>query len=640
MQRIGLFRLERKGIWVSLSGSLKALHTKPFVFFSIVLLLKSCLVYFVIFGNKLTWSPLLTEIPFVWILFCLIEWFGKKRKILYYLSVNLLVTGIFFAAIMYYKYYGVMVTYHALEQVNQVKAVRNSVVTLLSPHYLLIFTDIFIISLMLLGRRKLSLWGGFLARKEKRGVVMVLFVLSIVLCFANIMPNRASMNELKKAEDMGILNYEAYVLFADETIELTDMDEITQQKIDRLKGTKQVEPNFAGAAKGKNLIVLQMESFQNFLVGLKLDGQEVTPNMNKLLGENFYFNNFYQQVGQGNTSDAEFVVNTSFYIPPRGAASSVYAGKELPSLPKVMKAQGYDTATFHTNTVEFWNRSEMYQALGFDRYYDQEYFGADDLLFFGSSDEILYAKTAHQLSEMNQSGPFYSQVISMSAHHPFTLPEEKYKMTLPERFQGTFVGNYIQSQNYADYALGQFIDELKANGVWEDSIIVVYGDHLGLPIYSLDRQDKELMAEIYGHEYDYTDMINIPLGIIAEGVTYPATFEQIGGQIDVLPTIANLMGISLDGHLHFGQDIINQTYNMLPQRYYLPTGSFVSEKSLFMPGSGYEDGTQYPLAGEGGVHGAGASEGEYNRALELLHLSDSYVNQLPDREPADAEEIE
>src|SRR5690606_19350781 len=98
--------------------------------------------------------------------------------------------------------------------------------------------------------------------------------------------------------------------------------------------------------------------------------------------------------GQGNTSDAEFVVNTSYYIPPRGAAAQVYAGKSLPSLPKLLQAQGYDTATFHTNVVEFWNRGEMYKALGFNRYYDQEFFGEEDTIFFGASDEVLYRMTA------------------------------------------------------------------------------------------------------------------------------------------------------------------------------------------------------------------------------------------------------
>lgn len=580
--------------------------------------------------------PLLTEIPFVWALFCLIEWFASKRKLLYYLIVNLLLTAIFFAAIMYYKYYGVIVTYHALEQVNQVTAVKNSVWSLMHPYYLLIFIDIIVFSIVLF--RKRTPKPDNAQRPRRKALVMSLFALSVVVCFVNIMPNRASMNEIKKAEDMGILNYEAYTIFAKDEKELVDPDEITRAEIERLKQTRALEQaNYTAAAEGKNLIIIQMESFQNFLINLEVDGQEITPNMNRLMNDNFYFPNFYQQVGQGNTSDAEFVVNTSFYIPPRGAASGVYAGKQLPSLPKLLKEKGYNSATFHTNVVEFWNRAEMYQALGFDAYYDEKFFGEEDSIFFGASDEVLYDKSADELISMHESGePFYAQIISMTAHHPFTIPEEKHRMTLPERFEKTFVGDYIRSQNYADYALGEFIDRLKESGVWEDSLVVIYGDHLGLPIYSLTRHDKQLMEEIYGREYSYTDMINIPLAIIAEDVSYPAVFEQIGGQVDILPTVANLLGVAMDERIYFGQDIVNQTYNLLPQRYYLPSGSLLSDDALLIPGTGYEDGTEYPLAGEGG-NGGSISEEEYNRALELLNLSDSYVSQLPDRKSVETE---
>jgi phosphoglycerol transferase MdoB-like AlkP superfamily enzyme len=354
--------------------------------------------------------------------------------------------------------------------------------------------------------------------------------------------------------------------------------------------------------------------------------------MNRLAKENMYFPNFYQQVGQGNTSDAEYVVNTSIYIPPSGAATSTYAYKQLPSLPKLLKSYGYDTTTFHTNVVEFWNRGELYKALGFDRYYDKSFFGTDDTVFFGASDEVLYEKTAAELNKMSKSGkPFYAHVISMSAHHPFTTPEEKDQIMLPERYDGTFVGNYINAQSYADYALGLFIEDLKASGIWDNSLIVVYGDHLGLPIYSLDDADKALMDEIYGHPYGYTDMINIPLIIAAPGTMKPAKQEQAGGQIDILPTIANMLGTSLSNQLYFGQDLLNNKRNLLPERYYLPSGSVINEQALFIPGNGYVDGKFYSLVDSGNESG-GLSEMEYNNALKLLRISDSYVSHLPDRE--------
>lgn len=586
----------------------------------------------VIFDDVLPWRPLITEIPFFWLIFSLIEWFASKRKMAIYMTVNLLLTAIFFAAIMYYKYYGVMVNYHALEQVNQVTAVSNSVFSLMDPYYLLIFIDIIIMFMLLWKSDRIKTWKQKHSKKEKRALVSSIFVISLLLCLVQIIPNRAIMNEIVMAQEMGILNYEAYTIFHKEDDELTDSKLINQDKVDQLKGLTQVtSPAYQGVAKGKNVIIIQMESFQQFLINLKLDGKEVTPVMNKLAQESLYFPNFFQNVGQGNTSDAEFVVNTSFYVPPRGAATQHYADKQLPSLSKLLKKDGYQSATFHTNVVEFWNRGELYKALGFDHYYDKSYFGEPDKVFFGSSDEVLYEKTAEQLKKMNDSGnPFYAQVISMTAHHPFTIPESKYKMTLPERYEGTFVGDYIRSQNYADYALGQFIDQLKKDGIWDNSLVLVYGDHLGLPIYSLDNTDKELMKEIYGREYTSADMINIPLMIHGEDYIEPKVMEQVGGQVDILPTIANLTGTSMKDQLHFGQDLLNQKdSNLIPERYYLPSGTFINNTTLFIPSNSFEDGTLHPLPGKTETD-MEASKDEFTRVLELLHLSDSYLQQLPE----------
>lgn len=630
------FILQKEGEAVS-SLTIKQWLVKPFVFFTFIFILKSFLAWGVIFGDLLSWKAVITEIPFAWALFCLIEAFASKRKLGYYMLVNLCVTAIFFAAIMYFKYYGVIVTYHAAEQVNQVTAVRNSVFSLMDPYYLLIFADIIILGMYFFFNKK-----GRTYKKENinrrtgtsKFSYSLLFAVSFGLCLFNILPNKASMNEIKKAQEMGLLNYEAYTIFAQDKPELVNASEITQDVINKEKGidTAAVSP-FQGAAQGKNLIIIQMESLQSFLLGLTIDGKEITPNLNELMQDSLYFPNFYQMVGQGNTSDAEFVVNSSFYIPPQGAATMSYVDKELPSLPRLLQANGYQTATFHTNEVEFWNRGELYSALGWEQYYDHDFFGNEDTFFFGASDEVLYRKTADKLKELAADGkPFYAQVISMSAHHPFTIPAEKYQMKLPERYEGTFVGDYVRAQNYADYALGQFIVELKANGIWDNSLIMLYGDHMGLPIYSLDHDDKQLMEEIYGHAYEYADMLNIPLIIHAEGSLAPQTLEQVGGEVDIMPTAASLLGVSMANNIYFGQDLTSQTYNLLPQRYYLPTGSFIATSGLLIPGNSFEDNTQYTLA-SGGKLPAG-TEDEYTRALRLRQLSDSYVTQLPDKAAA------
>ena len=612
-------------------------YAKPFVFFSLIMLCKIYLVKAVLFTEGSYLLPLVTDLPAVWVVFCLIEWLASKRKFGAYLIADLVITCVYFAVIMYYKYFGVVVTYHALQQIGQVTEVQGSVISLLHPYFLLIYTDIVVFAILLLFHRRFREWRKRLAGREPRRIVMSLLILSLVVCLANVWNSRASMNELKKSENMGIIPYQTVEIASGAKGALSDMvvkpvppNDVTPQAISALKGISEpAEPRYRGVAIGKNVIVIQLEAFQNFLLNLKIDGAEVTPNLNELLGHTLYFPHFYQMVGQGNTADAEFVVNTSLYVPQHGAASQDFGDKLLPGMPRLLAANGYQTATFHTNDVKFWNRKEMYRALGFGKYFDKQFFGEDDTVFFGSSDELLYAKTADKLAEMGKEGkPFYAQIISMSGHHPFNIPDRKIRFQLPERFQGTLVGDYIEAQNYADYALGQFIGELKQSGLWDNSVIVIYGDHMGLPIYSLTEREKELMKDLIGREYRSTEMLNIPLILSVPGISGPQLIKETGGQADIFPTVANLLGVSLGNQIHFGQDLLNHTGNLLPERYYLPSGSFVNDKGIFIPGDGFSDGTFQAYDGSGGSL-TDTSKEEYERALGLLDMSDRYVQSLP-----------
>lgn len=618
------------------------IRNKPILLFTFLLLLKSGVAWYVVFNDGPNWGTMFTEIPFFLIVFSLIEWLARKRKILYYMVANLFITVIYFAVLMYYKYYGVIATYHALQQADKVTKVGESTYSLITPYYLFIFVDVVFFLFLMFRPKYISRWKERGTVRMSRPVLTVITAVSIGLCIFNIWPNHASMNEIKKAESMGILNYEVYTLFADTTEkeEIIDSKEITQTAVNELKGiTVPESPQYFAADQGKNLIVVQMESFQNFLVGLTIDGQEVTPNINKLVKDNTYFNNFYTDAGQGTTSDAEFVVNTSFYVPKNEpATSSNYMNKTLPGLPGLLKSNGYHTYTFHTNSVDFWNRKELYAAVGFDKYYDQSFYGDDDHIAFGSSDEVLFAKTVPELAALDaKEEPFYAMVISMSAHHPFRLPEDKLKMTLPEQYQGTLLGDYIQSQNYADYAMGQFLDELKASGVWDDSLIVFYGDHQGVPLYALGDNEKDWLKELIGYEYGYTDMFNIPFIVHSPSGTLPAVIEHTGGQIDILPTVANLLGVSVQNQLHFGEDLLNQETNLLPVRHFLPTGSFINNSSIYVTGEAYADGTNFSQK-DNSVIAGGSTEAQFNNVQKLLNMSNSYLEQLPDRPDVQSEE--
>lgn len=222
----------------------------------------------------------------------------------------------------------------------------------------------------------------------------------------------------------------------------------------------------------------------------------------------------------------------------------------------------------------------------------------------------------------------------MSAHHPYKMPESKFKMTLPKRYEGTLVGDYILAQNYADYAMGQFLDELKSSGLWDDSVIVFYGDHQGVSLYSLNGNEKSLMEEMVGHEYGYTDMFNVPFIIHAPGIDQPSVYTQTGGQIDILPTVANLLGISMKDQLHFGEDLMNQQTNLLPVRHFLPTGSFINDTSLYLTGVDYDDGNNYNLI-DGSETEGGSTQAQFDAVQRLLNMSNSYILQRPDLSSTD-----
>ena len=270
--------------------------------------------------------------------------------------------------------------------------------------------------------------------------------------------------------------------------------------------------------------MIQVEALNTMVMQQKLNGAEITPNLNALLGDSWYFPNTYAQTGMGNTADAEFIMNSSLYSPKGQAAPVAYVGKALPALPRLLGQQGYDTFTMHQNTVAYWNRKELYATLGFSRYYDGDYFHwADKFDKKGSSDEVLFKKAGDLLRQVDASStPFYAQLITLSAHSPFDLiPQARRPIKTPKDLKGSLMGDYITSENYTDFALGKFITQLKADGVWDDSIVVIYGDHTSMNENRLSGKDARAARQLLGRPYSAADRQRVPLIIHLPGQTEP-----------------------------------------------------------------------------------------------------------------------
>ncbi|MEJ8305271.1 LTA synthase family protein [Saccharibacillus sacchari] len=581
-------------------------------------------------------------------------------------GVNLILSVAFFCAAVYHSYFGSVPTYVVLGSLGQVPEVGNMVGGLLKPAYFIFFADLLalVLSVIVVKVRRSkshksfsfvgsggsrSYWAGTATRMSRVGVAALLIV---CLLLSGVWINRGSAisNEIVRAENIGFINYQVSTAIEKrkerDFIASTSPEEVAQQVkalqqsfpyTDKLENAADAtnttaSPAYFGAAKGMNVVVVQMESFQNFPIDYKLDGTEVTPNLNALMDESFYFPHIYQQIGQGNTSDAEFISNTSIYPTAQIAMSTGYGDRVIPSSPRLLGDKGYKTATFQINNASFWDRNQLYPALGFQNFYDKPNYNNDKFNNFGASDEEMYRVGLEKIDEMTADGsPFYAQFVTTSSHAPFDVPEEFPQLAIPERLQDTQLGKYLNAQHYTDYALGKLIDGLKEKGLWDNTVLLVYGDHGGL---STAENDPAWVSSMLGISYDANaSRFNIPLAIRVPGVEKGETVELAGGQMDFVPTLMNLLGVSLEeeSYTAFGRDLLNTDRNVVGIRYYLPTGSFVGDGVLFIPGEGFDDGTAISLETHEHIEDIEPYREDYEYILQLMKLSDDYVKVLPKR---------
>jgi hypothetical protein len=344
---------------------------------------------------------------------------------------------------------------------------------------------------------------------------------------------------------------------------------------------------YRGIAEGRNVITIQVEALQNFVLNLEYNGQVITPNLNALLTQDtLYFDNYYYQIGGGNTADAEFAVNNSLYAPVDEAAYSRYADNDFYSMAKLLKDNGFTSATaFHGYVNTFWNRNVAYPGQGFDAYLSGSDYYAEpaEVAGMGVSDGEFFVRAIDYLKEQN--GPFYAFMVTLTSHYAFELPAQYNMLTLKDEHVGTLFGNYLQSVHYFDHAVGMLIDALKAANLYDNTIITFYGDHFGLPVY--DWQSKLFLTELLGTEYTYESHFNVPLMIHIPGSGVTETKSVAGGHIDVMPTLLHLLGLKNEKGIMFGESLLRLESNVVCQQQHLGRGSFISDEVFF----------QFPLSG-------------------------------------------
>ncbi len=494
--------------------------------------------------------------------------------------LNLLVSLLLLADVVYSRNLHILIPAEAFQMVGQVGAVTADVQSSISPLDLALLADsvLLIIALRLLPEGQALL-------PQPRALLGVLVSILAITTLGSTVITAHNSRALAVAR-FGALSYHlSDWFFGPGELQVDDLAlaEYRRQQAMARRGQLDV---LNGAAAGRNLIVIQLESFQNLAINRQLGNQEITPFLNRLIQQDtIYFDRFYQTLGLGRTSDAEFSSLTSLYPSEQQASFQEYQGSSLYALPQILRDLGYQTAAFHGYEPAFWNREQIYPELGFERFYSQGDFSQQSPIGMGTSDKELLQQTVAYLGQTAQ--PFLAWTVTLSGHHPFYISEQAMTERLDTKVyeksgsrDTRIFGHYWQALRYADAALELFFRELQTAGLYDQSLIVIYGDHYGIP--RSNAEQAELMSELLGHEYGNLDMLNVPLLIHLPGLGSAETLQTTGGHIDLLPTLLNLLGIQSDPRaMIMGQDLINTDHGFVALHTYLPKGSFIDDQRIF-----------------------------------------------------------
>lgn len=603
---------------------------KDFVAFVIISVLNPTLLRFLTVHNFFAIKPLLADLSVVLIIGSFGFLIKPKRRNIYYIAFNIFLTLICFINSIYYTFYSSFSSISLLSTSRFVVDVGDSVTENVFQVKDLIYWigTIFLIWYY----RRLSKKKFEKVKTNKKSFLQTLAVAFICIFFFVITLTGLEIGRFAKQWNREYI----VTVFGIYTYHVNDLVQSIKPKITSLFGYDQAMKNFKAYYKdkdsstsenkytniyeGKNMLVIHAESLQNFVIGLKINGEEVAPNFTKLAKEGLYFDNFYTQVSVGTSSDSEFTFNTSLMPSYNGTVFVSYFDREYVSTPKLLKEKGYYTFSMHANNATFWNRNVMHENLGYDRFYsksDYEVTG-ENTIGLGLSDEEFFNQSIKYLKEINEKKqPYMGTMITLSNHTPFSDTEKygDFKVTLTGKnengntveypyLEGTKLGNYLKSVHYADKALGEFIEKMKQEGLFENTVLVIYGDHdARLPkkdfirMYNYDKETDSVLSKDDENYYDFDSYqyeLNrkTPFIIWTQDNQMKKTVHSVMGMYDVQPTLGNMFGFS--NKYALGHDIFTIKNNNIVV---FPNSNFVTSKVYYNAQKGeYLALTQDPIS--------------------------------------------
>ena len=526
------------------------------------------------------------DVSFILLLAGLSFLISKKRRNRYYFWTTFLMVLICTANSLYYNYYASFISVSLLATSVFVKDVGDAIVQMVvrpcDLAYLWIFIALFLVN------RKYN--EEFVVNKNKcKKTILIAFIAILVGC---ALPPYNSFSRLYKLWNrvMVMDSWGPYFYQVDDLVQslkptfnnifgydkaLKDTNDYYNENKNTFKAN-----NYTGIFEGKNVIVIHAESLQKFTLGLEFNDKEVTPNLNKLINSAMYFNNFYAQVGVGTSSDTEFTFATSLLPSNNGTVFVNYYNDRFVTIQNLLHNKGYYVFSMHGNVGDFWNRETMHMNMGYDKLYSKSSFVIDEEYGLGLSDESFFRQAVPMIKEISENtiGPYYGTLITLTNHTPWKDVDKYDELDLSktiningeevkrEYLNNMMIGKYLKSVNYMDKAIGNFINDMDDEGLLDNTIIVIYGDHDARIskrqfdyMYNYDPvTDTILTSDSEGYvefnNYDYELSRSVPLIIWSKDMDKATIISTPMGMIDVLPTLGNMLNIY--NKYALGQDIM------------------------------------------------------------------------------------
>ncbi|CAK1226866.1 AlkP superfamily (MdoB) [Fructobacillus cardui] len=492
-----------------------------------------------------------------------------RGKVAYILAwvMNLIQTIWLFANILYYREFSDFLSFGIMGSGSSTgNNLGKSIAAIIRPTDFLVYVDLIVMAVVLL----FKFWPIDKQAIQKRYAILttILGIVLMLVDFGVASVDRSGL--LTRSFDnnyivkyLGLNEYAAFNAWQtnNQTKSRKEASAADLQKVQDFLKQNSVPANisYTGTEKGKNVFVIHLESFQQFLIDYKVDGREVTPNLNAFYHDQntLSFDNFYNQVGQGKTSDAEMMQENSLYGLSTGSAMTKYGSSNtFEATPAILGQQGYTSAAFHGDVPTFWNRNNTYKSFGYNYFFSKNFYKDSDKpsynVGYGMKDKIFLKDTAQYIEQLTQ--PFYAKLITVTNHYPYELDKEDTDFPATKT-RDTTVDGYVQTAHYLDQAFGELMAYLKQAGLYDNSVFVLYGDH-----YGISENHKPAIAKLLGKtsvsDYDLAQFQKVPFMIHATGLQGGIN-DTYGGEIDMMPTLMNLLGVSTEGMTMFGHDLLS-----------------------------------------------------------------------------------